>query len=175
MTHTSESVHEKFGVSILDQEYPEMEVPILSGNQRQGDVMVLAVTTNQTGGATRIEKAGVVVVRAESDARNTHTLYSLSGECLWRPNPRVDRDGELLQGWLTVRDGAEAVLLHTSEHSALGLAPPTEYGRPPTRLHPRGCWRFESFGGHDTTCTTAGARCDPSDIPSDRTAHPRVV
>lgn len=122
-THTTESIHAQFGVSLLDQEYPELEVPIVSGNQRQGDVMILKVTHDRTDGAAPIGAQGVVVVRAETDAANTHTLYALTGECKWLPNPNASAD--LVQGWLTVPGIGEATLLHTSEHSAVGIGPGT--------------------------------------------------
>lgn len=121
ITHTSASIHARFEVPIGDQEFPELEVPVITGNQRQGDVLVLKVTSEHTNNASEIPAAGVIVVRAETNAANTHTLYALAGECLWEPNARADREDELVQGWLTVPAGSVATLLHTSEHSALGI------------------------------------------------------
>lgn len=115
--HTSKSVHEVFGVTTLDQEYPELETPVEVGNQRQGDVYVLRVTTDRKVGAIPVGPKGVVVVRAETSASNTHTLYSVAGDCLWLANQTDD----LVEGWLTVPPGGEAFLLHTSEHSAIGI------------------------------------------------------
>ena len=115
--HTSKTIHQTFGVTTFDQEFPDLETPVVVGNQRQGDVFLLKVTADRSKGALSVGPKGVVVVRAETSASNTHTLYSLAGDCLWLSNPRDD----LVEGWLTVPPGGEAFLLHTSEHSALAV------------------------------------------------------
>jgi hypothetical protein len=112
MTHTNKSVLERFNVSDLSLEFPEAEVPVETGNQRQGDVMVVRVTTTHAGSPLG---AGIRVVASENSP-NTHTLNGIG---LWEPNPRVGTD--LVQGWLTVAAGDEAFLIHTEEHSALGI------------------------------------------------------
>lgn len=114
--HTNTTVLTAHGVDLSNIEFPELEIPVISGNQRQGDVLILKVTTAHGGqplGAT-----GVVVVRSEATASNTHSLV---GDGTWEPNARADQDGELVQGWLTVADGKEAFLIHTEEHSAVGI------------------------------------------------------
>lgn len=118
--HTNISVLTRHGVSIDKMELPELEIPIVCDTQRQGDVLVLKVTTAHAGNP--IGKAGITVVRAETNRSNTHTLH---GDGLWEPNARADRDGELVQGWLTVAPAQEAFLIHTEEHSALGIGPGT--------------------------------------------------
>lgn len=112
MVHTNKSVLERFQVSDLSLEFPEAEVAVVSGNQRQGDVLVLKVTTKHQGSPLG---KGVQVVASEASS-NTHTLH---GDGLWEPNPRAGED--LVQGWLTVPAGGEAFLIHTEEHSALGM------------------------------------------------------
>lgn len=113
--HTNTSVLTTHGVDLDNIEFPEMEIPIVTGNQRQGDVLILKVTTTHAGDPLG---KGVTVVRAETNSANTHTLV---GAGLWEPNARANRDDELVQGWLTVEAGAEAFLIHTEEHSALGI------------------------------------------------------
>lgn len=113
--HTNTTVLARHGVAVDNIEYPELEVPVISGNQRQGDVLVLKVTTTHAG---KPIGAGVTVVRAETNSANTHTLH---GDGLWEPNARAAED--LVQGWLTVDTGQEAFLIHTEEHSALGIGP----------------------------------------------------
>jgi len=113
--HTNASILTAHGVDLDSIEYPELEIPIVSGNQRQGDVLILKVTTKHAG--TELGK-GVTVVRAETNTANTHTLV---GDGLWEPNARANREGELVQGWLTIPAGGEAFLIHTEEHSALGI------------------------------------------------------
>ena len=111
--HTNTAVLSKFGVDDTNIEHPEAEIQIISGNQRQGDVLILKVTTEH--GGEPLGK-GVTVVRAETNQANTHSLH---GDGLWEPNARADRD--LVQGWLTVPEGGEAFLIHTEEHSAVGI------------------------------------------------------
>lgn len=123
--HTNTSVLEAHGIDTDSIEHLDLEVPIISGNQRQGDVYLLKVTTDRTKDAKPVTKSGVVVVRAETNSANTHTLHTLAGECLWLPNARANREDELVQGWLTVNDGAEATLIHTEEHNVLGIGPGT--------------------------------------------------
>ena len=125
MQHTNDTVLTTQGVSLDNIENLDLEVPILSASQRQGDVLLLKVTRDHTKGATPIGMAGVVVVRAETNSANTHTLHTLTGECLWLPNARANRDDELVQGWITVPEAAEAVLTHTEEHNVLGIGPGT--------------------------------------------------
>lgn len=123
--HTNSSILDKHGVDLAGIEHLDMEVPVVSGNQRQGDVYLLKITVDHVEKAKPITKAGVVVVRAETNTANTHTLHTLTGECLWEPNARATRDDELVQGWLTVTEGAEATLIHTEEHNVLGIGPGT--------------------------------------------------
>lgn len=113
--HTNTTILTAHGISLDAIEHPDLEIPIISGNQRQGDVLILKVTTRHAGQPLG---SGVTVVRAETNTANTHTLV---GDGLWAPNARASRDDELVQGWLTVPTGGEAFLIHTEEHSALGI------------------------------------------------------
>lgn len=116
--HTNATVLTRHGVDLADIELPDLEVPVLTATQRQGDVLVLKVTTRHDG--QPLGAAGVTVVRAETSTANTHTLH---GDGRWEPSPDADRD--LVQGWLTVPEGGEAWLIHTQEHSAVGIGPGT--------------------------------------------------
>jgi hypothetical protein len=71
--------------------------------------------------AALIAAEGVVVVRAETASANTHTLFTLSGECRWAANPAAADPIELVEGWLVVGSGSEAVLIHTEEHNVVGI------------------------------------------------------
>jgi len=113
--HTNTTVLTANGVSLDAIEHPEAEIPVLTGNQRQGDVLVLRVTTKHEGDPLG---KGVTVVRAETNSANTHTLV---GAGTWEPNARANREDELVQGWLTVPHEGEAFLIHTEEHNALGI------------------------------------------------------
>lgn len=113
--HTNQTVLTAHGVDASQIEFPDLEIPVLTGSQRQGDVLVHRVTTSHKGEPIG---AGVTVVRAESNTANTHTLH---GDGMWEPNPRAAREDELVQGWLTVPDGGEAFLIHSEEHNAIGI------------------------------------------------------
>ena len=115
--HTATSVLATHGYRVDAQEYPELEIPILTGAQRQGDVLVVP-TVQDMSAAQPIGRA-VEVVRSEQGS-NTHTLH---GDGAWLPNPTATDPSVLVQGWLQVPDGAECFLIHSSEHSALGIGP----------------------------------------------------
>lgn len=121
--HTNSSILEAHGVSLDSIEHLDLEVPILTGNQRQGDVLLIKITSDKTKNAIPVTNKGVVVVRAETNSANTHTLQVLEGECLWLPNARANTD--LTQGWLTVGEDSAATLIHTEEHNVLGIGPGT--------------------------------------------------
>jgi hypothetical protein len=111
---TNAHVLNEYGMSAAF-EHPELEVPILSASQTQGDVMMLKVTTKHGGEPLG---RGVTVVRAETNASNTHSLH---GDGQWEPNPMATDPSELVQGWLTVPDDGTAYLIHTEEHNVLGI------------------------------------------------------
>lgn len=112
--HTNSTVLSRYDISDLAIEFPDAEVPVLTGSQRQGDVLVLAVDPSAEVGEP-IGK-GVTVVRAETNSANTHTLH---GDGLWLADPNTGTG--LTQGRLTVPQGGEAFLIHTEEHNAIGI------------------------------------------------------
>ena len=119
MTHTNTTVLERHGYKTSNIEFPELEIPVLSANQRQGDVLLLKITRDRDGGQPLGK--GVEVVRSEQGS-NTHTLH---GDGTWLANERAVDAEVLVQGWLTVPEGGEAFLIHTEEHSAIGVGPGT--------------------------------------------------
>lgn len=120
MTHTATSVLIAHGYSADAQEHPDLHIPILTGTQRQGDVLILALDSTPPGlDQARPIGARVEVVRSEAGS-NTHTLH---GDGRWLPNDRAADPSILTQGWLMVPPGGEVYLIHTEEHSALGIGP----------------------------------------------------
>jgi hypothetical protein len=97
-------------------EHLDLEVPILTGAQAQGDVLILPVAEIADRG-TAIPKAGVTVVSGETSGGNAHILHALDGECFWRSAANQ----ALTQGWVTVPDGCSATLVHTEEHNVIGI------------------------------------------------------
>jgi hypothetical protein len=116
------TVLDRAGVGTLGVLDSEIDVPILTGAQRQGDVIVLN-RPNRAPAATPIPASGVQVVRAEASS-NTHTLHSWDGSCFFDADPTGGETG-LTLGTLTVPEGASAYLVHTEEHGANGIGPGT--------------------------------------------------
>jgi len=111
---------ETHGVDIDPHLDRQAAVPVSTGLQRQGDILVLpAVVANRpTANATRaVPPAGVAVVRGEAGG-NTHLLLA-DGPVRYDPAPR-----DLTLGVLTVEDGATAYLAHP-EHGYAGIGPGT--------------------------------------------------
>lgn len=113
---TNTDVLARHGYTTDRLEHPDLHIPVLTGIQRQGDVLILPSSPPRTSGGRPLG-AGVEVVRAEAGG-NTHTLH---GDGRWLLNAEA-ADG-LTQGWLAVPDGGTAWLIHTEEHSALGIGP----------------------------------------------------
>lgn len=93
-------------------------IPVITGMQAQGDIIVLPVATTRDPGAP-VPADGVPVVRGEATG-NTHLLVAADGPVYWAPS---DRDG-LDCGHVTVDPCATAYLLHP-EHGANGIGPGT--------------------------------------------------
>lgn len=101
----------------VDDTLAQLEVPVLTGPQRQGDVGIwpvqhLGVTAPE--GGKPIPREGVAIVRGEATG-NTHLLH---GDGTWL----AVGEGIIL-GYLTVPDGGEAWLIHTDEHGANAIGP----------------------------------------------------
>lgn len=113
ITHTNGTVLAAAGIDTTNLEFPELGIPVLTGIQRQGDLMLLPVAEAPTG--VPIDE-GVAVVAAESAVGNAHILI---GDGQWQ---RAEGD-VLVEGWVTVPEGGEVFLIHTEEHNALGIGP----------------------------------------------------
>lgn len=101
------------GVELPAHLEAQAKIPLLTGAQRQGDLIVLPTSSVQPPPAAdphRIPPDGVPVVRGEATA-NTHLLV---GDGTWAPCEAVPDLG-------VVAVATEAYLLHP-EHGAQGLA-----------------------------------------------------
>lgn len=101
-------------VTVPDDLLADVEVPVLCGPQRQGDVLIVPrgpLTDAERSHAVSVPAAGVAVVVGEATG-NTHLLHG-DGPVLW-----ARRDGGLLLGVVEVADGATGFLIHTDEHGA---------------------------------------------------------
>lgn len=89
-----------YGVAVLDHLDRELSIPVETGLQRQGDVIV--IPGGEAGGEP-IPAEGVAVVRGENGG-NTHLLL---GDGTW-----LRAESGQTVGYLTVPDGGVAVLAH---------------------------------------------------------------
>jgi len=109
----------RHGVDVLDHLDRQLEVPVLTGLQAQGDIIVVPGYKAGIGthvASNPVPAGGVAVVRGENGG-NTHTLLA-DGAVSWDV---VDRPANGLDlGILTVADGATAFLAHP-EHGYAGV------------------------------------------------------
>ena len=105
------------GVEVPAHLVADAEIPIVSGLQRQGDVLIRPTRSGHIASLTRIPPEGVAVVRGEAGG-NTHLLV---GDGWW--SPAGSRDPMVL-GTVKVEEGQAAYLLHP-EHGAQGIGPGT--------------------------------------------------
>ena len=91
-----------------------LDVPVHTGPQTQGDLIVIPADGKVADAATPLPGAGVAVVRGEAGG-NTHTLLGVGGV-----NWDAGREGAQTLGTLTVPEGATAWLEHP-EHGQSGI------------------------------------------------------
>ena len=105
MMHLVQDLIDAHGVDIDPHLDRQATVPVSTGLQRQGDVIVLPAPAVRIGtNATRpVPQCGVPVVRGEAGG-NTHLLLA-DGAVTWDAAP-----ADLTLGVLTVEEGATAFL-----------------------------------------------------------------
>jgi hypothetical protein len=108
----------KVGATVPEHLIADAEVPVLTGPQAQGDLMIVP-TDKIVGHLESIPTAGVQVVFGEATG-NSHFLHQgfESPDVKWA---RVD-DG-LVLAVVSVPEGQSAQLIHTDEHGANGIGP----------------------------------------------------
>lgn len=102
-------------ITAPDPDVSDLEVPVLTGPQRQGDVLIIPDNGAHPTG-TPVPRVGVAVVRGEATG-NTH-LLQCDGDVTWAPAAL-----SLVLGYLDVGDGATAYLIHTDEHGVNAIGP----------------------------------------------------
>lgn len=107
----------RHGITVPAHLVEQAEVPVLTGHQRQGDILVRPVAVAPKD-ATVFGPvgAGVQVVHGEATG-NTHWLHG-DPTVLWA---RLDR-GQVV-GVVMVPEGSTAYLVHTDEHGCNGIGP----------------------------------------------------
>ncbi|WP_242882144.1 hypothetical protein [Actinomadura litoris] len=120
--HTYATALNLIGVTVPAHLSADAEVPILTGPQAQGDLLLLPADTPRSKAWQTVPVKRVGVVHGEATG-NTHWLHP------GFDSPRVtwlratgQADG-LAVGYLRVPDGQTALLIHTDEHGANGIGP----------------------------------------------------
>ena len=122
------------GISIPEHLEAEAEVPVLTGPQAQGDLLIIPMADAYRGTeqvpfwpqGTIVPMDGVQVVHGEATG-NTHWLhagFNSPGVTFYRPERAgaVRAEGvSLVVGVVTVPAGQSAMLVHTDEHGANGI------------------------------------------------------
>lgn len=116
-THTYASALALADVAIPAHLTADAEVPVLTGPQCQGDLIVLPTDQPLPVDGQFVPDSGVQVVIGEATG-NTHWLHRGmdSPSVAWR---RTDRGLDV--GVLHVPAGQSALLVHTDEHGANGI------------------------------------------------------
>jgi hypothetical protein len=119
MVHTIGSVLGEHDITVPDETLAELEVPVLCGPQRQGDVLIVprsSLTAAERKQTVPVPAEGVAVVRGEATG-NTHLLHGEGPVVFSR------RDSDLLLGVVEVGDGGTGFLIHTDEHGVNAFGP----------------------------------------------------
>ena len=116
------AVPDRVGHGAIDPLHAQVDVPVLSGAQCQGDLIALPRPLVAPA-ATPVPRGGVEVVPGGTGA-NSHTLLSCGGPaCCY--DVRDPGPSGLVLGVLTVPVGATAYLVHSEEHGANAFGPGT--------------------------------------------------
>ena len=108
------------GVTIVTGHENDLEIPVLAGMQRQGDVIVIpaSVIPASVTATTEVTNSGTPVVQGENGG-NTHAIFADGPVFCDTYTPSVR---ELRVATLTVPEGSTAYLGHP-EHGFNGIAP----------------------------------------------------
>jgi len=120
--HTYGSALALIGTSVPAHLVADAEVPVLTGPQAQGDLLVFRRSAPSTVDWRPLPAAGLRLVDGEATG-NTHWLHAGFGSpgVRWAPSP----PGGQRLGFLLVPPGETALLIHTDEHGANGIGPGT--------------------------------------------------
>lgn len=109
---------EKVGVTVPDHLVADAEVPILTGVQGQGDLLIVPITST-TAALKPLPDEGAQVVFGEATG-NSHWLHR------GFDSPGVEfarvTDGQCI-AVVSVPEGQSAQLIHTDEHGSNGIGP----------------------------------------------------
>jgi hypothetical protein len=129
-------------VAVPEHLAADAEVPVLTGLQAQGDLLVVPVPAPRGARWEPLPAGGHQLVRGEATG-NTHWLH----QGFDSPGVRwADAVDGVRLGFLRVPPGQSALLLHTDEHGANGIGPGTYAVHASASTSPRSAWRPSSSG-----------------------------
>ncbi len=125
MPITFKQALDRIGVTVPSHLEEDAEVPVLTGVQRQGDLLIVpvepALKSSRPSLASAnlhwdfVENKGVQVVTGEATG-NTHWLHNgFDSRAAWM---RANSFDQPVLGWVRVLPGQSALLIHTDEHGA---------------------------------------------------------
>lgn len=135
---TFEQALTKIGVTVPGHLEAQAEVPVLTGVQRQGDLLIVPCEGAQ--GLSRVPMEGIQVVHGEATG-NTHWLHNGFGSTVYWGFADSFRDHPVI-GRLRVPEGQTAMLIHTDEHGANGIGPGTYEIRQRRQVTESGSWGY---------------------------------
>jgi hypothetical protein len=119
--HTYATALALAGVAVPEHLAADAEVPVLTGPQAQGDLLVVPVPPPRRARWEPLPADGHQLVRGEATG-NTHWLH----QGFDSPGVRwADATDGVRLGFLRVPPGQSALLVHTDEHGANGIGPGT--------------------------------------------------
>lgn len=119
MTASLSTLIDRHNIDVLEHLDRDALVPVVTGLQRQGDVIVVP-TPGGRAASTKVPAKGVPVVRGEAGG-NTHAIVA-EGDVFC--DVREASASNLMLATLTVAEGATAYLAHP-EHAYSGIGPGT--------------------------------------------------
>jgi hypothetical protein len=102
-------VAKKFPIGNLDHLFGELEIPVLTGAQAQGDVSWFPTPKGEVAGLKEIPAKGIVIVEGQNG--HPHVLFNYEGTCLFKPD--TQRGSGI--GTVVVPEGAVLGVAH-NEH-----------------------------------------------------------
>jgi hypothetical protein len=124
--HTYSTALNLVGTTVPDHLAADAAVPLLTGPQAQGDLLVMPSDMPATADWRPVPPDGVQLVHGEATG-NTHWLHRGfdSPNVSWcRPDRESsDEAARLVVAHLCVPEGQSALLIHTDEHGANGIGP----------------------------------------------------
>lgn len=114
----------KVGASVPAHLIADAEIPILTGPQAQGDILIAPVVIPEGVVLERVEQSGVQVVKGEATG-NSHFLHQgFDSPGVQFARVEAEDLGEsTIIGYVRVPDGQSAQLIHTDEHGSNGIGP----------------------------------------------------